>query len=148
CAPCRSRRGGLDTDPVRQVTDVDAGGAGMRDGQGGEPGTLLGLAAVPRGDPGGATEVGGGRLRQGVRAGGGVGGLGLAGGPGGLPKENGSGPGRGRSGGESAPAPAVPTGSAAGQGNGSSGGHQTSGPKTLPDPIEPAGGAHRLRAPE
>src|SRR5262245_18182167 len=45
--------------------------------------------------------------------------------------------------GESAGAPAVPTGSTRSAASAAGGRHQTSGPKTLPGPVEPAGRADR-----
>src|SRR5438128_10866487 len=56
--------------------------------------------------------------------------------------------GEGRPAGESAEAPAVPTGSTAGSETEAGGGHQTRGPKTLPSPVEPPGRAGKLAAPE
>src|SRR5262245_52501259 len=50
--------------------------------------------------------------------------------------------------GESAQAPAVPTGSTAAGVKPAGGPHQTKGPKTLPVPVEPAGRARTLAAPQ
>src|SRR5262245_59433642 len=62
-----------------------------------------------------------------------------------LPKESG----KGHSAGESAKAPAVPTGSAAAAGKGAAGGRrQTGGPKSAPRPSRTHGRSTGLAAPE
>ena len=130
--------GGLDADPVGAVADVDAGGVGVLYGQGDELGAGLGLAAelfvvtvLPA--------SGARRRRRGGRDGG----------HGSLPK---NGPGLGftkRSDGGVGRGPSRPNGIDHDHDGGvADGRHQTSGPKTLPDPVEPTGGARRLTAPE
>src|SRR2546423_1829250 len=62
-------RGGFDTDPVAGVADVDGGGVLVPDGQRGESGGLVGLAADLLGLAGGAAEVVGAGRCGGGRAG-------------------------------------------------------------------------------
>jgi hypothetical protein len=115
------------------------------DGQRGQLGALLGLAAGLFSGPGGALEVGRGVRVVGVGAWS-VRDFGLRAATADSRMGGKGSGGAGRPAGESAQAPAVPTGSTAARASGGGGRHQTSGPKIAPQPSRTNGPSARARS--
>jgi hypothetical protein len=140
--------GGLDADPVTGIADPDAGGVLVLDRQGGELGTLLGLAADLLGVAAGVANLGGGSglglggvdARPAGRGAGGAG-VGLANGPSGLHNRGTATgqPGRRASGGGVGKGTSRPNGIHRGRAERGRRRSPTGGPKTLPSPVEPSG---------